>query len=173
MWWIPIPSLRAKLWNLSAPYPKLIHFFLYAFIAPFTCFTLMHIFILRLSHCNIGKNLCVSHFCLQHNNEEPIPGIYFLLKLNTRVCLLCYHFSLWSMPLEPKHFWPYPLAPLLSNIYLDSLTKEWRREWELGFQSLFLFHSDPQWGWELTILIWDRWHNNTSNNHLLTPYVIV
>lgn len=98
---------------------------------------------------------------------------WYILKSNTWVCLLYYHSSLWSMPLEPKHFWLYQLAPLLSNIYLDSLTKEWRREWELGFQSLFLFHSDTQWGWELTILIWDRWHNNTSNNHLLTPYVII
>ena len=167
-------SLRANLWNLSAPHTKLIHFILYAFISPFICFTFMHIFILCLPHCNIGKNLCVPHLCLHHNNEEPISDVYFLFKLNTWACLLCYHSSLWSMPLEPKHFWLYQLAPLLSNIYLDSLTKEWRREWELGFQSLFLFHSHPHWCLELTILIWDRWHNNTSNNHhLLTPYVII
>ena len=174
MWWIPMHSLRANLWNLSAPHTKLIHFILYAFISPFICFTFMHIFNLCLPHCNIGKNLCVPHLCLHHNNEEPISDVYFLFKLNTWACLLCYHSSLWSMPLEPKHFWLYQLAPLLSNIYLDSLTKEWRREWELGFQSLFLFHSHPHWCLELTILIWDRWHNNTSNNHhLLTPYVII
>lgn len=145
MWWIPIPFLRANLWDLSVPHPKLIHFFLYAFISPFTCFIVMQIFILCLPHCNIGKNLCVPHFCLHHNNEEPIPDIY-LFKSNTWVCLLYYHSSLWSMPLEPKHFWLYQLAPLLSNIYLDSLTKEWRREWELGFQSLFFVPFRPSMG---------------------------
>lgn len=71
------------------PHPKLIHFFLYAFISPFLHFSFMHIHFLCLPHCNIGQKLCVYFLFVSITTTESLSLIYTTYLNWIHECVYC------------------------------------------------------------------------------------